>query len=218
MAPPRSVGAVLRLLCLLAHHPRLVSAAYDCTSLGTECLNRIYTGVYNTEAAAEAACDADPACAAYDWSASQSLGFKCSTTTSRVDDYDEYVMCTKPSPPPAPPPSPPPPSPPPSPPPPSPPPSPPPPSPPPHADLSDCINSRSFPDTSLDKSANPNFQLNAWKFGCQLAHDSTSAASECDATMPHNGCCSDGTCASNSCSGAGTRDPHPNHQPPTTNH
>ena len=48
-------GALLRLLCLLAYHPRLVSAAYSCTSLGTECLNRIYTGVYSTEAAAEAA-------------------------------------------------------------------------------------------------------------------------------------------------------------------
>ena len=54
-------------------------AAYDCSTLGFECQDRIYTGSYSTEAATEAACDADPACVAYDFAAAQNLGFKCST-------------------------------------------------------------------------------------------------------------------------------------------
>ena len=85
MAPPRPVGAVLRLLCLLAYNPRLVSATYSCSAIGIECLNRIYVGSYATEAAAKAACDANINCVAYDYAAAQSLGFQCSTTTTRVD-------------------------------------------------------------------------------------------------------------------------------------
>ena len=61
---PRPVGAALRLICLLAYHPRLVSATYSCSAIGIECQNRIYTGSYSTEAAAKAACDADVNCAA----------------------------------------------------------------------------------------------------------------------------------------------------------
>ena len=191
--PPRPLGgggaAVRPLICsLFLLGPHLVSAAYTCTSVGTECQHRIYTASYSSESAVEAACDADASCKAYDWSATGGLGFKCSTTSTREDHYDEYLMCTKPAPPPFPPPSPPPPSPPPptppppsppppgpppsppppsppppgpppSPPPPSPPPSPPPPSPPPHADLVTCQSSKTFPDSSLVKSGNSAFQV-----------------------------------------------------------
>ena len=54
---PRPAGAVLRLVCLLAYQPRLVSATYSCSAIGIECLNRIYVGSYATEAAAKAAPD-----------------------------------------------------------------------------------------------------------------------------------------------------------------
>ena len=101
---PRHLGAGVRLTCLLLFGPHATLASYACTSLGFECQHRIYTGSYTTEAAAEAACDSDSACVAYDFSSDQSMGFKCSTTTSRTDHYNEYKMCSKPSPPPSPPP------------------------------------------------------------------------------------------------------------------
>ena len=89
--PPRSSG--VRILCFLFFGLlQGVDAAYACTSLGTECLNRIYTGSYATESAAEAACNADSSCVAYDWSQTASLGFKCSSTTTRNDHYNEYKM------------------------------------------------------------------------------------------------------------------------------
>ena len=78
-------------------------AVYDCSASGSECQDRIYTWSYSTKWAAEDACNFDPACAAYDWSDTQSLGFMCSTTTPRTDHYDEYSMCTKLLPPPPPP-------------------------------------------------------------------------------------------------------------------
>ena len=68
MAPRPWKDAGLRLICLLALAPRSVSAAYSCSSIGIECLNRIYVGSYATESAAEAACDANPSCIAYDLS------------------------------------------------------------------------------------------------------------------------------------------------------
>ena len=78
---PRQTGAAVRLLCLLSSGPHLVSAAYTCTAVGTECQNRDYSsGSYATESAVEAACDADASCKAYDWSATGGLGFKCTTT------------------------------------------------------------------------------------------------------------------------------------------
>ncbi len=89
--PPRLPGAIVRL-CLLFYAPALASADYTCTSLGFECLNRIYVGSYSTEALAKAACDANSACVAYDYSAVGSIGFQCSTTTTRVDGYNEYKM------------------------------------------------------------------------------------------------------------------------------
>ena len=100
--PPRPLGggaAVRPLICLLFFFgPHLVSAAYTCTSVGTECLNRDYSsGSYATEAAVRNACDADASCKAYDWSETGGLGFKCSTTVTREDHYDEYVFCSKPS-------------------------------------------------------------------------------------------------------------------------
>ena len=100
--PPRPLGgggaAVRPLICsLFLLGPHLVSAAYTCTSVGTECQHRIYTASYSSESAVEAACDADASCKAYDWSATGGLGFKCSTTSTREDHYDEYLFCTKPS-------------------------------------------------------------------------------------------------------------------------
>lgn len=89
--PPRSSG--LRILCFLFFFgPHLASATYTCTSLGFECLNRIYVGSYSTEALAKEACDANSACMAYDYSAVGSIGFQCSTTTTRVDGYNEYKL------------------------------------------------------------------------------------------------------------------------------
>ena len=70
-------------------------AAYACTSLGTECTtaNRIYSaGVYQNKATLEAACDANDDCIQFDWSASDNVGFQCSSTATRDDDYDEYVV------------------------------------------------------------------------------------------------------------------------------
>ena len=84
---------------------------YNCSASGSECQNRIYwVGSYSTKWYAEDACNNDPTCVAYDWSETQSLGFMCSATTPRSDEYNEYVMCTKlPPPPPPMPPTPPPP-------------------------------------------------------------------------------------------------------------
>jgi len=96
----RRRDAALLLFALLG----ATDASYVCSNLGLECLNRIYTGSYPTEAATKAACDAEPACVAYDFALAQDLGFKCSTTTQRTDHYNEFKMCTKPAPPPSPPP------------------------------------------------------------------------------------------------------------------
>ena len=95
-AMSRLPGAAILFLCLLSVGPGAANAAYSCTGLGFECLDRIYTGAayYGTEAAAEAACDADSNCAAYDFSSAQSLGFKCSTASTRADHYNEYKTCT----------------------------------------------------------------------------------------------------------------------------
>ena len=82
-----------RLLLLLL--PAATAAAYSCTSLGTECTtaNRIYSaGVYTNKATLEAACDANDDCIQYDWSASDNVGFQCSSTATRDDDYDEYIV------------------------------------------------------------------------------------------------------------------------------
>ena len=88
-----------------------LAAAYDCSASGSECQSRMYMGgSYSTKWVAEDACNYDLACVAYDWSETQSLGFMCSATTPRSDEYNEYVMCTKlPPPPPPMPPTPPPP-------------------------------------------------------------------------------------------------------------
>ena len=77
----RRRDAALLLFALLGG----TDASYLCSSLGFECQNRIYTGSYTTEAATKAACDADPACVAYDFALAQTLGFKCSTTSQRAD-------------------------------------------------------------------------------------------------------------------------------------
>ena len=96
------------LLVLTALVPT-VRANYVCTSVGTECANRDYSsGSYATDAALIDACLADDACLAYDWNADGEYGFKCTTTSSRVDSHDEFKFCYKslpPSPPPSPPPA-----------------------------------------------------------------------------------------------------------------
>ena len=52
-------GGAIPFLCLLSVGPGAANAAYTCTGLGFECLDRIYTGAssYGTESAAKAACD-----------------------------------------------------------------------------------------------------------------------------------------------------------------
>ena len=76
-------------------HELAVYSFYDCSASGSECQNRIYwVGSYSTKWYAEDACNNDPTCVAYDWSDTQSLGFMCSATTPRSDEYNEYVMCT----------------------------------------------------------------------------------------------------------------------------
>ena len=109
-AMSRLLGAAIPFVCLFSVGPGVANAAHTCTSLGFECLDRIYTraSYYGTEAAAEAACEADSNCVAYDFSSAQSLGFKCSTAGTRTDHYNEYKTCTSgrtSPPPPSPPPS-----------------------------------------------------------------------------------------------------------------
>ena len=103
---PRPVGSLLVLLGAAT----LPSAhAYTCTAAGTECTaaNRIYgSGVYTDRSTLEAACHANAACIQYDWSSTDSVGFQCSSTATRDDQHDEYVVCVKPEspkPPPSPP-------------------------------------------------------------------------------------------------------------------
>ena len=76
--------------------------------------------------------------------------------------------------------------------------------PPPAAALAACVSSRSFPDSTLQKSANGGFQRLSWDYGCQTAHDSTSSAADCPSTVPWGGCCGFVThCHSSACGGGG---------------
>lgn len=90
----------MKVACVLlglAFLPDVV-VGYTCSSLGTECTasNRIYSaGVYTNRATLEAACHANAACIQYDWSATDSVGFQCSSTATRDDQHDEYIVCVK---------------------------------------------------------------------------------------------------------------------------
>lgn len=68
--------------------------------------------------------------------------------------------------------------------------------------LTDCRNSRSFPDSSLQKSGNANFQRSAWDYGCEQGDQSPSTA-DCETACGGGGCCQTSSCSSNSCSGGG---------------
>ena len=79
-----------------------------------------------------------------------------------------------------------------------------PPSLPPAAAVTACQDTRTFPDESLRKSKNKLFQEAAWDYGCQLAHDSTSAVTDCASVIPNGGCCgARPDCHGSACSGGG---------------
>ena len=71
-------------------------------------------------------------------------------------------------------------------------------------DARTCTNSGKCVD--LRRHNNPAFQNNAWRHGCQIAHESSSSWADCEDAVPDNGCCSladaePNRCRSNSCSG-----------------
>ena len=87
------------LLFLVALQIATINASYTCTSVGKECTaaNRIYaSGAYSVRATLEAACTNNPACIQYDWNEVSDIGFQCSSTATRDDDYNEYIVCVKP--------------------------------------------------------------------------------------------------------------------------
>tara|TARA_B110000902_G_scaffold161787_1_gene185087 strand:+ start:1678 stop:2313 length:636 start_codon:yes stop_codon:yes gene_type:complete len=79
-----------------------------------------------------------------------------------------------------------------------------------------CYTWYSFPESSLQKSANPAFQQHSWYEGCaygfQVGGNQAACEALCDAS---NGCCTlndfGWACASNSCSGGGCCAGMPSH-------